>query len=99
MAVLLNAFVPFFGVLTGLAGTLRRRYMLSLSGESPRKGLILFEKASGASKTVLGLASMLSSPRESCSSLTTSRVALLGDVRYDFFVGDTSLLGDFLVLP
>jgi hypothetical protein len=26
-------------------------------------------------------------------------VALLGDVRYDFFVGDTSLLGDFFVLP
>jgi hypothetical protein len=97
--VLLKAFEPFAGVFTGLVGTLRRRYMLSLSGESPRKGLILFEKGSGAAKTVLGLASMLSPPRESCSSLTTSRVALLGDVRYDFFVGDTSLLGDFLALP
>ena len=42
MAVLLNAFEPFLGVLRGLAGTLRRRYMFSLSGESPRKGLTLF---------------------------------------------------------
>lgn len=99
MAVLLKAFEPCAGVLTGLVGTLRRRYRLSLSGKSPRKGLTLFEKGSGYSKTVLGLASMLSPPRDSCSSLTTSKVALLGDVKNGYFVGDTSLLGDFLVLP